>query len=85
MTLGEDLWQTAIRETLEETGIRTEFVSVLQFRHMHAYNWGIDDLYFTCLLRPLSSNIQANSREIAAAKWIDVSCKEMKVDKATIC
>lgn len=64
-----------MRETLEETGIRTEFVSVLVFRHMHGYNWGIDDLYCTCLLRPLNTDIQANSNEIAAAKWIDVSIR----------
>jgi hypothetical protein len=40
---------------------------------MHGYNWGIDDLYFACLLRPLNTDIQANSSEIAAAKWVDVS------------
>ena len=69
---GEDIWQTAMRETFEETGIKTEFVSLLAFRHMHGYKWSIDDLYFTCLLRPLSTDIQANTTEIAAAKWIDV-------------
>lgn len=61
-----------MRETFEETGIRTEFVSVLAFRHMHRYNWDIDDLYYSCLLRPLNTDIQANSSEIAAAKWMDV-------------
>ena len=71
--LGEDLWKTAMRETLEETGIRTEFVSLLCFRQMHGYNWGIDDLYFACLLRPLNTDIQVNPSEIAAAKWMDVS------------
>ena len=70
--LGEDFWNTAMRETLEETGIKTEFVSVLAFRHSHEYTWGIDDLYFVCLLRPLNTDIHANSTEIAAAKWIDV-------------
>ena len=72
--LGEDLAQTAIRETLEETGIRTEFVSVLCFRHMHGYRFNRDDLYFACLLRPLSSEITISESEIAAAKWMDVSC-----------
>lgn len=62
-----------MRETLEETGIRTEFVSLISFRHTHAYTWGIDDLYFACLLQPLNIDIQANPNEIAAAKWMNVS------------
>jgi len=70
---GEDIWQTAIRETLEETGIQTEFVSLLCFRHMHGYRWGIDDLYFACLLRPLNTDITISPSEIADAKWMDVS------------
>lgn len=69
---GENVWETAIREVLEETGIRTEFVSLLSFRHMHKYNWGIDDLYFACLLRPLNTDIRVNPAEIAEAKWRDV-------------
>ena len=70
---GENLWETAIRETEEETGIRTEFVSLLCFRQMHQYNWGIDDMYFACLLRPLNTDIHVNPSEIADAKWMDVS------------
>lgn len=69
---GEDIWKTAIRETFEETGIRTEFVSLLSFRQLHGYNWGIDDIFIACLLRPLNTDIQANPDEIAAAKWMDV-------------
>lgn len=70
---GEDIWKTAIRETKEETGVETEFVSLMCFRQMHSYNWGIDDIYFACLLKPLSSEIEINPSEIAAAKWMDVS------------
>lgn len=69
---GEDLWQTAIRETKEEVGIATEFVSVLCFRHMHGYRWGTDDIYFACLLRPLETEIKIDPNEIADAKWMDV-------------
>lgn len=61
-----------MRETLEETGIRTEFVAVLCFRHMRGYRWGTDDLYFACFLRPLNTNITINTDEIADAKWMDV-------------
>lgn len=69
---GENLWQTAIRETFEETGVRSEFVAVLCFRHMHGYLWGTDDLYFACLLRPINTDIKINPSEIADAKWMDV-------------
>lgn len=72
MKKGEDLSQTAIRETLEETGIKTEFVSVLLFRHMHDYHFGAGDIYFACLLRPLSADVTIDTVEIAAAKWMDV-------------
>lgn len=40
---------------------------------MHQYRWGMDDLYFACLLRPLNSDIVINPSEIADAKWMDVS------------
>ena len=73
LILGEELWETAIRETLEETGVRSKFVSMLCFRHMHGYRWGTDDLYFACLLHPLNTDITVNPAEIAAAKWMDVS------------
>ena len=70
--LGEELWETAIRETREETGVRTEFISMLCFRHMHGYRWGTDDIYFACLLRPLGTDITLQPGEIADAKWMDV-------------
>jgi 8-oxo-dGTP pyrophosphatase MutT (NUDIX family) len=70
---GEDLYETAIREVKEETGIDTEFVSVLCFRHMHELKWGIDDLYFICLLRPLNTNIVMDEAEISACKWMKVA------------
>ena len=71
-TVGEELWETAIRETFEETGVKTEFVAMLCFRHMHEYRWGTDDIYFVCLLRPLTTDITVNPAEIAEAKWTDV-------------
>ncbi|CAI8027602.1 Nudix hydrolase 8 [Geodia barretti] len=70
---GEELWETAIRETFEETGVKTEFVAMLCFRHMHEYRWGTDDIYFVCLLRPLTTDITVNPAEIAEAKWTDVN------------
>ena len=77
--VGENLQETAIREVREETGIETEFVSLLCFRHMHEVRWGTDDLYFVCLLKPLSSEVKMDGKEISACKWIDVSNIEFTV------
>ena len=70
---GETIGEAAIRETLEETGVQCEFVSVLCFRHMTSYRFGCDDIYFVCHLRPLSDNITIDKNEIANCKWISVS------------
>ena len=69
------MWETAIRETWEETGVKTEFLAMLCFRHMHGYRWGTDDIYFACLLRPLTTEVTINPAEIADAKWMDVCTK----------
>ena len=76
ISTGENLFDTAVRETREETGVDTEPVALLCFRHMHSYRWNCSDLYFACLLRPLTSDINYDNKEIAACKWIDVSVRE---------
>ena len=55
---GEDLETAAVREVLEETGIKIKFEGVLAFRQNH--NTGVEgktDLFFLCKARPLSSEI----------------------------
>lgn len=70
--LGEDFGATAVRETFEETGVRSRFVSVLALRHSHgAAPWGVSDLYVLCRLEPLSTSIDADPHEIAACEWVD--------------
>lgn len=73
--LGEEIADTAKREVFEETGIRTEFVGVVSFRHQLGYRYGCGDFYFICLMRPISEDqqIQRCEQEIAACKWVDVS------------
>lgn len=50
--LGESLPEAAKREVFEETGIKTEFVSLVGFRHLPKMKarFGIGDLYcfFSC-------------------------------------
>eukprot|EP00127_Corallochytrium_limacisporum_P000054 Clim_evm33s2 gene=Clim_evmTU33s2 len=68
----EDLHETAMREVLEETGVQTEFLSILCFRHMHTYAFDTSDIYFVALLRAKTKEIVRCEREIAAAKWMDI-------------
>lgn len=67
---GEEIFEATIREVKEETGIDTEFVEVLAFRHTHNSFFGKSDLSFVCMLRPLSFDIKKQELEIEAAQWM---------------
>lgn len=67
---GEDICAAAVREAKEETGIDAEFVEVLGFRQSHQSFFQKSDLFFVCLLRPLSFDIQKQDVEIEAAQWM---------------
>lgn len=71
---GEEIFETAKREVLEETGIETEFVGITSFRHQQQYRYGCSDFYFICVMRPINSDqkIQTCVQEIADCKWIDI-------------
>jgi ADP-ribose pyrophosphatase YjhB (NUDIX family) len=69
---GEYIHEAAVREVFEETGVKTTFVSLVAMRQMTQARHGRTDLYFVCLLKPLSNDIKIQEDEIAAAKWIDV-------------
>lgn len=71
--IGEDIGTAAVREVREETGVESEFVSILCFRHQHGYRHGLSDFYFICLLRPTSETIKKCDQEIHDARWMDVS------------
>ncbi|MCW8998713.1 MAG: NUDIX domain-containing protein, partial [Kangiellaceae bacterium] len=60
------------REVLEETGIRTEFVSFVGFRHHHQGQFTTSNIYAICRLKPLNFDIVIQESEIADAKWIDI-------------
>jgi ADP-ribose pyrophosphatase YjhB (NUDIX family) len=69
---GEDINVGAIREVKEETGIDAEFVEVLAFRQSHKAFFDKSDLFFVCLLRPLSYDITKQDSEIEACQWMPV-------------
>ncbi|KAL5987460.1 hypothetical protein ACLOJK_035208 [Asimina triloba] len=70
---GENIFVGAIREVKEETGIDAEFLEVLAFRQSHKSFFGKSDLFFVCMLRPLSFDIQKQESEIEAAQWMPVN------------
>ncbi|XP_072970003.1 nudix hydrolase 2-like isoform X1 [Typha angustifolia] len=69
---GEDIHAGAVREVKEETGIDTEFVEVLGFRQSHMSFFEKSDLFFVCMLRPLSFEIHKQELEIEAAQWMPI-------------
>lgn len=70
--LGEDFSETAIREVFEETGIRTEFKSILAFRQQHQmpYSFNRSDIYVVCRLEPVTFDLTVCSTELLDARWI---------------
>ncbi|XP_050215330.1 nudix hydrolase 2 isoform X2 [Mercurialis annua] len=69
---GEDICAAAIREVKEETDIDAKFIELLAFRQSHKVFFGKSDLFFLCLLQPLSFNVQKQESEIDAAQWMPV-------------
>ncbi|KAL6195942.1 hypothetical protein ACLB2K_031559 [Fragaria x ananassa] len=69
---GEDITVAAVREVKEETGIDAEFQEVLAFRQAHKSFFEKSDLFFVCMLRPLSFDIQKQDLEIEAAMWMSL-------------
>eukprot|EP00262_Sarcandra_glabra_P021229 TRINITY_DN8846_c0_g1_i1.p1 TRINITY_DN8846_c0_g1~~TRINITY_DN8846_c0_g1_i1.p1 ORF type:complete len:348 (-),score=47.80 TRINITY_DN8846_c0_g1_i1:67-1089(-) len=68
----EDIFTGAMREVKEETGIDTTFLEVIAFRHAHLVAFGKSDLFFICMLKPLSFDITIDESEIQEAKWMDL-------------
>jgi 8-oxo-dGTP pyrophosphatase MutT (NUDIX family) len=68
--LGEELEETAQRETMEETGVDTTFQHVLGFRHQHNTVWGRSDMYIVVQMTPNSRSIQIDESEILECRWM---------------
>ncbi|CAK9156803.1 unnamed protein product [Ilex paraguariensis] len=67
---GEDICDAAVREVKEETGVDTKFGEVLAFRQSHKSFFDKSDLFFVCMMHPLSFDIQKQESEIEAAQWM---------------
>jgi len=82
--LGEHIDDAAVREVMEETGIRTKFHSILSFRQTHGLAHGRSDLFFVCRLDPIEDERDQDGNviiteptaqvcEIETAEWIPLS------------
>lgn len=60
---------------LEETGVRSEFQSLLSVRqqHDHPGAFGMSDLYVICRLRPLSRRIRFCREECVRCEWVELA------------
>ncbi|KAI4971237.1 hypothetical protein ZWY2020_002151 [Hordeum vulgare] len=67
---GEDINIGVVREVKEETGVDAEFVEVVAFRQSHKAYFEKSDLFFVCILRPLSVDITKQESEIEDAQWM---------------
>ena len=72
MDANETLSEAVVREVFEETGIKTEFEGVLGCSEFLNTKFDKNDLYFMCLVRPTTFNINACDKEIEECKWMDV-------------
>lgn len=69
---GENLVDAAIREVLEETGVNTEFQTLLSMRHTHHGMFECSDIYTVISLKPLTDNIKMDDREISNCQWMKI-------------
>ncbi|XWS69964.1 hypothetical protein CRYUN_Cryun03dG0008600 [Craigia yunnanensis] len=68
----EDIFSGVVREVKEETGVDTVYLEMVAFRHAHRVAFEKSDLLFVCMLKPLSSEIIVDEKEIQDAKWMPV-------------
>lgn len=66
---------TAVREVFEETGVRTEFRSLLSIRqqHNHPGAFGMSDMYLICRLSPLTYDIDFCTQECLRCEWLELT------------
>ncbi|KAG0462056.1 hypothetical protein HPP92_020532 [Vanilla planifolia] len=73
----EEIFDGAVREVKEETGVSKAVLFVVIicsiYKHAHQVAFQKSDLFFICLLKPLSTKIAIDEVEIQAAKWMPLA------------
>ncbi|XP_052279903.1 nucleoside diphosphate-linked moiety X motif 6-like isoform X2 [Dreissena polymorpha] len=84
--LGEDIGAAAVREVQEETGIRTDFKSVIAYRqqHEHPSAFGRSDMYVVCRLAPSSFDIVPCDHEVLQCQWMSIKALKGQMEIAPI-
>lgn len=67
---GEHFGETAAREVLEETGVRSSFVALVGLRNQHGLAFGKSDLYAVCRMQAESLEIRKCDTEIGECVWM---------------
>lgn len=64
-----------MREVFEETGVQSEFRSLLSIRqqHNHPGAFGMSDMYVICRLHPLTYHIDFCTQECLRCDWLDLA------------
>ena len=71
---GESIQEAAIREVWEETGVKTQFKSVLGFRELGLWKFGQPDHYYVCQLNCIDEEIEIQMKsEVAEAVWVPIT------------
>lgn len=59
-------------KVFEETGIKAKFQSLLCFRERADFKWKATDVYFVAFLKPITTEINMDPREIKKATWMKI-------------
>lgn len=69
---GEEIDEGVVREVKEETGIDTNFIGVVGFRHAHDALFTKSDIFFICFLEGISDAISIQESEIESSQWMNI-------------
>lgn len=64
------MYEAALREVREETGLICELKDLLLVRDMSKGAFSRPDIYFLFILKPLSKEIKMCENELAGFKWV---------------
>lgn len=56
----------------EETGIETEFDSMIALRHAHGAQFHCSDIYNVFSLKAVTTDIKKSEQEIAMCQWMNI-------------